>query len=280
MRRLQDRVALISGTASGMGRAAALLFAGEGAHVIGADVDTEGGQETVEAGAEAGLEIEFVRADLADEPSVERWIARAAERFGRIDILYNNASSPVVAPVEEMTMDEWDAIVRNEMTLVFLPTKHALPLMQRGGVVINTASVAGIKGIGTANPGNAPGGWAHGATKAAVRAMTRCWAVEFAGRGIRAVSISPGIIETAANAPLREDPVLAPAAERLTLTGRYGTPEEVAGLALWLASDDGSFVNGVDITVDGGWSAAGTGFPTIDELVRPGHPATEIGGPQ
>ena len=276
MRRLENKVALISGTASGMGRAAALIFAREGAHVVGADVDTAGGRETVEAAAREGFEMDFVTADLADESSVEAWVALALEREGRIDILYNNASSPVVAPVEEMTMDEWDAIIRNEMTLVFLPTKHALPHMPRGGVVINTASVAGIKGIGTANPGNAPGGWAHGATKAAVRAMTRCWAVEFADRGIRAVSMSPGIIETAANAPLRADEVLSPAAEKLTLVGRYGTPEEVAGLALWLASDEGSFINGVDITIDGGWSAAGTGFPTIDKLVKPGHPATEI----
>ena len=101
-----------------------------------------------------------------------------------------------------------------------------------------------------------------------------------AGRGIRAVSISPDIIETAASVPLREDPVLTPAAEELILVERYGTADEVADIALWLASGEGSFVNGVGITIDGGWSAAGTGFPTIDKLVRPGHPATEIGGSQ
>lgn len=279
MSRLEGRVALISGTASGMGRAAALAFAREGASVFGADVDQEGGHATVEALRGEGLDADFVTADLSKEAEVEAWIGRAVERFGRVDVLYNNASSPVVAPVEDMTMVEWDAIIRNEMTLVFLPTKHAVGHMPGGSVVINTASVAGIKGIGTANPGNAPGGWAHAATKAAVRAMTRCWAVELADRKIRAVSISPGIIETAANAPLRADPVLGPAAERLTLVGRYGSADDVVMLAVWLASDEGAFVNGVDITIDGGWSAMGTGFPSLEQLVRPGHPATEIRSP-
>lgn len=276
MKKLDGRVALISGTASGQGRVAALTFAREGASVFGADVNEEGGKETAALARDEGLDVRFLTADLSHEPSVVEWIDGAVSECGGIDILYNNASSTIVSPVEETTIEAWEANIRNEMTNVFLPTKHALPHIRVGGVVINTASVAGIRGIGTCMPGNGPGGWAHAATKAAVRAMTRCWAIEFAPRGIRCVSISPGIIETAATAPLKFDPVLGPEADKLTLVGRWGKPEDIVGLALWLATDEAAFVNGIDITVDGGWSAMGTGFPSITKLVTPGNPATTI----
>lgn len=275
-RRVEGKVALISGTASGQGRVACLAFAREGANVFGADVNEKGGKETVELACAEGLDVDFMVGDLSDEATVEAWIARAVRRCGGIDVLYNNASSPIVTLVEETTMEEWDASIRNELTNVFLPTKHALPRIRPGGIVINIASVAGIRGAGTVMPGNAPGGWAHGAMKAAVRAMTRCWAIEFAPRGVRCVSISPGIIETAANAPLRQDPVLGPRAEELTLVGRFGKSEEVVSLALWLCTEEAGFVNGVDITVDGGWTAMGTGFPSLAKLVTPGNPATSI----
>lgn len=278
-KRLDGKVVLISGTASGQGRLASLVFGREGAHVYGADVNEPGGQETVEMARAENLDVDFMTGDLSDEPTVEAWVARALDRHGSIDILYNNASSTIVSPVEDTTIEAWNANIRNEMTNVFLPTKHALPHMNPGGVVINIASVAGIRGAGTVMPGNAPGGWAHAATKAAVRAMTRCWAIEFAPRRIRCVSISPGLIDTAATAPMKADPVLGPAADKLTLAGRWGKPEDIVMLALWLCTEEASFVNGIDITVDGGWTAMGTGYPSLEKLVTPGNPATSIKTP-
>jgi NAD(P)-dependent dehydrogenase (short-subunit alcohol dehydrogenase family) len=184
--------------------------------------------------------------DLGDPDQACRWVEEAASVHGRIDILYNNASAARWSPIEVFPIDDWLFTVRNELHLVFYVTRFAWPwLMRQGGVVINTASVAGLAGSG-------PGGAAHAATKGAVIALTKQLAMEGAPHNIRVVTISPGVIDTPATAPLIADPRTREMLIERNLIKRVGLPEEVAGVALFLASDDAAYITGANIVVDGG----------------------------
>src|SRR5271168_4092615 len=198
---LKNRVVLITGTGGGQGRAAALRFAAAGAHVIGCDVKVDDNRETARLVREkAGFIVTMEPVDLGDPEQARQWIEEAAAVHGRIDVLYNNASAARFAPFESFPLEDWAFTLRNELDLVFYTTRFAWPWLQRqGGVIINTASVAGLAGSG-------PGGAAHAATKGAVIALTKQLAMEGAPHGIRAVTISPGLIETPATAPLIADP--------------------------------------------------------------------------
>jgi meso-butanediol dehydrogenase/(S,S)-butanediol dehydrogenase/diacetyl reductase len=244
--RLEGKVALISGTGSGMGRAAAIRFAAEGALVVGADLDVAGNEATAALVGEAGGRMDTIGPlDLADEGPARQWVERAVELHGRVDVLYNNASACVFAPIPEMSFDSWDFTVRNELRIVFVCTKVAWAhLCDGGGLIINTASVAGH--------GGGPGGIAHSATKAGVLAMTHVMAAEGAPHGVRAVSISPGMIETPGSADQLSQPGVLEGLMAHSLVPRTGRPEDVAAAAVWLASDEASFVTGADFLVDGG----------------------------
>jgi meso-butanediol dehydrogenase / (S,S)-butanediol dehydrogenase / diacetyl reductase len=244
--RLEGKVALITGTGSGMGRGAAVRFAKEGAVVVGCDLNAQGNAETVALVEQAGGQMDGkAPVDLGDFAQCQAWIDEAAATHGRIDILWNNASAVVFASIDQMTVDEWDFSIRNEQSIVFFASKAAWPhLVANGGVIINTASVAGH--------GGGPGGIAHSATKAAVLAMTHVMASEGAPYGIRVVSISPGVIETPGSA---EQLAIPGATEMLlarSLVPRLGQPDDVARAAVFLASDDASFITGADFLVDGG----------------------------
>jgi meso-butanediol dehydrogenase / (S,S)-butanediol dehydrogenase / diacetyl reductase len=244
--RLEGKIALITGTGSGMGRGAAIRFAMEGAVVVGCDLNAEGNAETVELVENAGGRMDGkAPVDLGDFSQCRMWIDEAAASHGRIDILWNNASAVVFATIDQMTVEQWDFSIRNEQTIVFFATKAAWPhLAVNGGLIINTASVAGH--------GGGPGGIAHSATKAAVLAMTHVMASEGAAHGIRAVSISPGVIETPGSA---EQLAIPGATEMLlarSLVPRLGQPDDVARVAVFLASEDASFITGTDLLVDGG----------------------------
>jgi meso-butanediol dehydrogenase / (S,S)-butanediol dehydrogenase / diacetyl reductase len=251
--RLAGKVALITGTAGGQGRAAALLFAAEGATVVGTDAKAAEAAETVELVRAAGGVMESTHPlDLGDEDGVRAWVDGAAERHGGIDVVYNNAGATRFAPIAETTYDDWRFVVRNELDVVFLVTKHAWPhLVDRGGgAVLLVGSTAGITGSLTNTR------IAHTATKGGVVAMTRQLAAEGAAHGIRANCISPGMIRT----PATEGDLLAPdhpmrAIARAIPLGRIGPPVEVARCALFLASDEASYVTGANLVVDGGWSA-------------------------
>ncbi len=251
--RLAGKVALITGTAGGQGRAAALLFAAEGATVVGTDVQADGAAETVElVRATGGVMDSTHPLDLGDEEGVGRWIDEAAERHGGIDVVYNNAGATRFAPIAETTYDDWRFVVRNELDIVFLVTKHAWPhlVARGGGSVLLVGSTAGITGSLTNTR------IAHTATKGGVVAMTRQLAAEGAAHGIRANCISPGMIRT----PATEGDLLGPdhpmrSIARAIPLGRIGAPEEVARCALFLASDEASYVTGANLVVDGGWSA-------------------------
>ena len=244
---LQDKVALITGTGGGQGRAAALRFAAAGARVVGCDLKSAGNRETLAlVHAAGGVMVGMEPVDLADPAQASRWIEEAAALHGRIDILYNNASSARFAPFESFPVEDWQYTVRNELDLVFYVTRCAWRWLQkRGGVVINTASVAGIAGSG-------PGGAAHAATKGAVIALTKQLAMEGAPHGIRVVAISPGFIDTPATAPLVADAQARDLLLARSLIKRVGQPEDIAGVALFLASEDAAFMTGANVVVDGG----------------------------
>lgn len=243
------RVVLITGTGGGQCRAAALRFAGAGAHVVGCDVKEQGNRETALLVRDAGGSIATMEPiDLGNPDTARRWIEDAAALHGRIDVLYNNASAARFAPVESFPIDDWQFTVRNELDIVFYATHYAWPhLKKHGGVIINTASVAGMAG-------SAVGGTAHAAAKGAIIAMTRQLAVEGAPHGIRVNSISPGVIESPGTAPMLADPAFRELMLEHNLIKRVGQPMDVAGLAAFLAGDDAAYITGANFVVDGGFS--------------------------
>jgi len=244
--RLEDRVALITGTGKGMGRAAALRFAAEGAWVVGCDLDAAANEETIAAVRAAGGVMDGMSpVDLGDPDQARAWVGSAVAIHGRIDILYNNASACRFATIDTMTDDDWYFTVRNELDLVAHVTRAAWRhLCKRGGVIINTASVAGH--------GGGPGGFGHSTTKAGVLAMTKVMAAEGGPHGVRAVSISPGMIETPGSSGQLSLPGVRDALLARSLVPRIGTAAEIAGVAVFLASDEAAFITGADYLVDGG----------------------------
>lgn len=251
--RLAQKTAVITGSGSGIGRAMALVFAAEGAHVLAADLEPATASETARLVREAGGSAESVTVDVADEGQVRALIAFAVERMGRIDIICNNAGIGSVTDVEHCTVEEWDRVMAVNARGVFLGCKHAIPVMLRQGCgsIVNTASVAGLVGL--------PQRAAYSASKGAVIALTKQIAVEYVQRGIRCNCLCPGTVDSPWVGRLL-DQSADPAQARVDLTarqplGRLGTPEEIARAALYLASDDAAFVTGTAFIIDGGLTA-------------------------
>ena len=252
MGRLDGKVALITGTAGGQGAAAARLFAAEGAEVVGCDLDAERARAVAEEVSGSGGSMRaFGPVDLGDPAAAADWVGEAVSVVGGLDILYNNASAPRVGPFAEVTWDDWRFTQRNELDLIFTVTTAAWPHMVAGGggVIINTASVSAHRGATFIEQA------AHGAAKGGVLAITRHLAASGARHGIRANSISPGLIVTPQIEPFLDEPG-HPVHEMLHShpLGRLGQPDDVARVALFLASDDAAYLNAVDIVVDGGQS--------------------------
>lgn len=251
-KRLEGKVALITGTGGGQGEAAAIRFAEEGALVIGCDVKADENRATVETVTGAGGTMTgMAPVDLGDAAVAKAWVEEAAAIHGRIDILYNNASSPRFVPMAEFSIEDWDYTIRNELDLVFYVTRFAWPyLTESKGVIINTASISAH--VATPDVGMA----AHCAAKGGVLALTRVFAADGASKGIRAVSISPGPIKTPGAI---ESYFHIPGAEEATvqqlLVDRVGKGEDTAALAVFLASDEAAFMTGVDVLIDGGLTA-------------------------
>jgi meso-butanediol dehydrogenase/(S,S)-butanediol dehydrogenase/diacetyl reductase len=246
--RLQDKVVLITGTGGGQWRVAALRFAREGAIVVGCDTNAAAHEQTAALLEAQGLQL-FGSApvDLGDPVQAKAWIDAAVQAHGRIDVLYNNASAAKFGPVHELSIEDWQFTMRNEIDLLFYTTKYAwLHLAEQRGVIINISSTAGWGGSKVA------GISAHAAAKGAVIAFTRQLAVEGAPVGIRAVSISPGFIATPGTAPFMENPKIRAALLDGVLMDRPGEPEEVVAMALFVASAEASFITGSDIVIDGG----------------------------
>jgi len=248
--KLKGKVAVVTGAASGIGCATAVLFAREGAKVAVVDRNRRGGEETVKIIRDDGGEACFVEADVSKAADAERMVKTAVENYGRLDTLYNNAGISLVKPTHETAEQEWDKVIDVNLKGVFLGSKYAIPQMikQGGGVIINTASIWSHVAF--------PNWSAYCASKGGVLMLTKAMAVEYAPYNIRVNCVSPGTIDT----ELTKGAVASaedPEKMRQTLTslhplGRIGSPEEVAHAVLFLASDESSFITGTDLSVDGG----------------------------
>ena len=250
--RLDGKVTIITGGGSGMGRTAAELFAKEGARVVVADFSEASGEAAAAAVRAAGGQATFVKADVSNEDDARGMVQHAIARYGRVDALYNNAGVMPEADhsVIDTDVDTWDKVMAVNVRGVFLGCKYAIPQMleQGSGSIINIASFVAILGCSVPQD-------AYTASKGAVLALTRSLAVQFAGRGVRSNSISPGPIET----PLLMDWLLKDeAAKQLRLnrnpSGRFGKPEEIVNVGIYLASDESKWTNGANFVVDGGIS--------------------------
>jgi NAD(P)-dependent dehydrogenase (short-subunit alcohol dehydrogenase family) len=252
--RLDDKIALITGIGGGMGREAARRFAAEGARVVGCDLNPDTLDETVRIVRDAGGEITgFGGVDLSDAQTTAEWVDAAADAYGGIDILYNNAGIQRFAPIDELAVEDWELNVRGELSIVFYAVRAAWKhLKKRGGVVVNIGSIAGTRGV-EFMPQNV-----HGAAKAGVINLTQQLAVEGGPFGIRAVCISPGFIETPATRFLVENPPteLKATWDRIPLR-RVGRPDDIVSAAVFLASDEATWITGVNLVVDGGGSVLG-----------------------
>jgi meso-butanediol dehydrogenase/(S,S)-butanediol dehydrogenase/diacetyl reductase len=269
-RRFEGKVAIITGGASGIGAATARRFAHEGARVVVADINEGGARAVADEIGQAGGAAMAVGADVAEATAVEMMIARALESWGRLDVLHNNATMVESGTIERLTLAGWNRTLAVNLTATFLGIKHAAPVMRSGGggAIVNTASISGLAGdFGLA---------AYNAAKAGVVNLTRTAALELARDRIRVNCICPGGIATPLlgsllgdNAPVPHWQTARPAAERSRPTpeqqrrfrerlehahplGRLGTPEEIAAVACFLASEDASFITGAAIVADGG----------------------------
>ena len=248
--RLQDKVAVITGAGGGMGRTAAQMFAAEGAMVVVAEFSEPAGHETVRLVEAAGGRATFVRTDVSAEADARAMIQHAVATFGRVDVLYNNAGIMPEADhsVTDTAVDVWDQVMAVNVRGTYLGCKYAIPVMleQGAGSIINISSFVAI--LGCSNPQDA-----YTASKGAVLALSKSLAVQFGPRGVRTNAICPGPVET----PLLMDWLVKDEeAKRIRLarnpTGRFGKPEEIVYMAIYLASEESRWTNGAAMVVDGG----------------------------
>jgi len=251
--RLAGKVAIITGAGSGIGRASATLFAAEGAQVVAVDLSPEGLEITASGIARNGDSCLTLSMDVGDEESVKAYVAQTIRDYGKLDVIYANAGiSGGGVALTDQDVALWEQVLRVNLIGPFLAIKHGAPAMvsQGHGSIVCTASVAGLR----ANAGGAP----YSASKAGVISLVQTSANQFYGSGVRFNAICPGLIETGMTQPLfdgarnrgREDKI-----GQLNPTARYGEPVEIANMALFLASDEASYVNGQAIAVDGGLSS-------------------------
>ena len=251
--RLAGKVALITGAGGGQGRAAALMFAKEGARVVVSDVKVDGGNETVQMVRAAGGQAEFIASDVSKAVQVEAAVQCAVKTYGALHIMYNNAAvlHRRDAPVTTLDEEIWHQVLNINLKGVFLGCKFAVPVIiaAGGGSIINTSSLAGLLGVGNVH--------AYTAAKGGVISLTRAVAMSYAKDKVRCNVICPGAVDTPMMAHVlhSENRRLREGYERNHPLGRVGIPEDIAAMALYLASDESSWVTGSVFTIDGGNSA-------------------------
>ncbi|MBL4609624.1 SDR family NAD(P)-dependent oxidoreductase [Halopseudomonas sp.] len=255
MKRVQDKVAVVTGAALGIGRAAAVLLGREGAHVAVTDINESAGKEVVELIRQAGGSAEYWSLDTSDEANVQSVFAEVVERFGPINILVNNAGiAGINKPTHEVTREEWNAVINVNVNGVFYCTKHVIPVMRQagGGSIINLSSIYGMIGAADLPP--------YHASKGAVTLMTKNDALFYASDAIRVNSVHPGFIWTPLVEDLGKQSPQGVDAFRRELDSRHpighvGEPDDIAYGILYLASDESRFVTGSELVIDGGYTA-------------------------
>lgn len=255
--RMANKAVLVSGAASGIGEACAKTYAREGARVVVADMNAEGGERVVAEIKAAGGEAAFTPVNILDTGDIETMVAFTVETFGVIDVLHNNAQTTAAGRIGDITLEDWRRAIEGGLTSYWYASKLAVAhmLRQGGGAIVNTASVSGVAGDFGLGPYNA--------SKAGVVNMTRVFAIEYARKNIRCNALLPGPIGTP---PLRArektDPVTMDRIKDAIPMGRLGTPQEMANVALFLASDEAGFVTGAAYVADGGLNAH-SGMPSL-----------------
>lgn len=248
--RLEGKVALISGGSQGMGAYEAELFVQEGAKVVVGDVREYEGRALVEKIVEGGGDAVFVRLDVTSETDWAAAVQEAVTRYGKLDVLVNNAGVSARGSIEETSVEDWDRVMDINAKGVFLGTRTAIPEMRKagGGSIINISSQLGLVGMGESSP-------QYQASKGAVRIFTKSTAIQYAAEGIRANSVHPGPVITPMTEARRSDAEVQKMMISRIPLGRYGESADVAYGVLYLASDESSFVTGSELVIDGGWTA-------------------------
>jgi NAD(P)-dependent dehydrogenase (short-subunit alcohol dehydrogenase family) len=252
--RLKDRVAIVTGAAQGIGKAIGTAFVEEGARLVIGDINGDQAEKTAAELAKDGREVRSVRTDVAEATGGQELVDFCLREFGRVDILVNNAGIGINKRTLDFPLDEWERVIRINLTGAFLCAQAAGREMvkQRYGKIINICSLSGQRGgIGRA---------AYGAAKAGLELLTKVMAVELAEQGINVNDIVPGPIMTDVGRAMH-DPATVEAYEFLVPQKRYGTPEEIAHAAVFLASAESDYVNGHSLNVDGGFGSAGLMYP-------------------
>ncbi|MBI3770470.1 MAG: SDR family oxidoreductase [Deltaproteobacteria bacterium] len=260
--RFAGKVMLITGAASGIGAATARRFAREGARLVLGDLNESGLATVADELRSSGAEVAFQATDVSERTQVEALTQSAIDRFGRLDVLFNNAGTGVYGKTPDLEPEAWHTIIAVDLHSIFYGCRAAIPHLRRGGggVIVNTASISGIRGdYGLA---------AYNAAKGGVVNYTRTLAIDHARERIRVNCVCPGPIETALTSPIfQASPAIVEEYAKLIPMGRIGRPEEIAGVVAFLASDDTSYVTGAAIVIDGGVTAA-TGQPNFTRFLE------------
>jgi NAD(P)-dependent dehydrogenase (short-subunit alcohol dehydrogenase family) len=246
---LQDKICIVTGASSGIGRAIAIAYAREGGRVVVSDTNRDGGEETVAMIRDVRGDAVFVSADVSQAPECERLVARTLDRYGRLDIACNNAGiAGDLVPTADYPLEAWEKVIAVNLSGVFFCMKYQIPsLLKTHGAIVNVASILGQVAFA-----NAP---AYTAAKHGVLGLTKAAALEYSSQGVRINAVGPAFIRTPMIAGLEGDPVVREQLVTMHPIGRLGEPGEVAELVVWLSSTRASFVNGAYYPVDGGFLA-------------------------
>lgn len=249
MTRMNGKVAIVTGAGSGMGLEEARLLAQEGAKVVLTDINFDAVQAVAKSIQEDGGDAIAIKHDVASEDNWSEVVAEAMSKYGKIDVLVNNAGISMAVGLLDTSMDQWNRVMNINVTSVFLGMKHVIPHMSAngGGSIINISSIAGLTG--------SSGAGAYTASKGAVRMLSKAAAVDFGGQNIRVNSVHPGFISTPMSSQFVEDPQMLQFFLSQTALPRVGQASEVAQAVLFLASDEASYITGVELPVDGGVTA-------------------------